>query len=168
MWCQDTLYQRNNVGAVEDVKLGGVLGEDLGESKLLDCASSIIWRVEGDVGRCRGWDVGRWRLDGEETLSCCCPSLRRSEPQVNLEKIVGFRGRRGPCGRVFHGFGKLPAVGQAVRAEWKIQEPNSGNDRMKIEEAGMSRSRQADALSDPRVDGCGWIPMAGRQSSRCL
>lgn len=102
MWCQDTLYQGNNVGAVEDVELGGVLGEDLGESKLLDGASSIIWRVEGDVGRCRRWGVSRRRLDGEETLSCCRPSLRRTQAQVDLKKIVGFLGRGRPCGRVVH------------------------------------------------------------------
>lgn len=54
MWCQDALDEGDNVGAVEDVELGGVLGEDLGESKLLDGASSIIWRVEGDMGWGRG------------------------------------------------------------------------------------------------------------------
>lgn len=104
MWCQDALDEGDNVGAVEDIELGGVLGEDLSESKLLDGASSIIWRVEGDVCRCRAWGVGRRGLDGEETLSRCCASLRWSKAQVDLEKIVGFLGRGRACGRVVHVF----------------------------------------------------------------
>lgn len=102
MWCQNTLHQGNDMGAVEDVELCGVLGEDLGESELLDGTSSIVWGVEGDVGRCRGWGVSRRRLDSEETLSCCCASLRWSKAQVDLEKIMGLLGRGWPCGRVVH------------------------------------------------------------------
>lgn len=104
MWCQDALDEGDNIGAVEDVELSGILGEDLGEGKLLDGASSIIWRVEGDVCRCRAWGVGRRGLDGEETLSRCYASLRWSKAQVDLEEIVGFLGRGGPCGRVVHAF----------------------------------------------------------------
>lgn len=137
MWCQDTLHQGNNVGAVEDVELGGILGEDLGESKLLDCASSIVWRVERDVGRRRGWGVSWRRLDGEEALSCCCSSLRWSQAQVDLEKIVGFLGRGGPCGRVVHGFRELSGREKSRKNKMEDGRAKCWQRSMKIEEAGM-------------------------------
>lgn len=92
VWCQDTLHEGNDVGAVEDIELGGVLCKDLSKCKLLDGASSVVWGVQGDVRRCGGWGIGRRRLDGDEALGCCCTSLGGPQAQVDLEKTMGFLG----------------------------------------------------------------------------
>jgi hypothetical protein len=105
---------------VKDVELGGVLGEDLGESKLLDGAPSIIWGVEGDVGRCRGGGISWRRFDSEEALRYCRSSLRWAQAQVDLEKIVGFLSRRGPCGRVVHGLGFCVILNRRRNVESKM------------------------------------------------
>lgn len=158
MWCQDTLHQGNNVGAVEDVELGGILGEDLGESKLLHCASSIIWRVERDVGWRRGWGVGWRRLDGEEALSCCCPSLRWSKAQVDLEKIVGFLGLEGPCGRVVHGSRKLSGRETSRESRMEDGRAKCWQRSMKIEEAGMlDRQMRSQTQEWVDVSGYRWL-----------
>lgn len=102
MWCQDTLNEGHDVGTVEDIELGSVLGEDLRESKLLHGASPVVWGIQGDVGRRCRRSVGWRRLDSDESLSRCRTSLRRSQAQIDLKKIVGFLGRGGPHGRVVH------------------------------------------------------------------
>lgn len=68
MGCEDALDQAENIGAVENVKLRGIFLKDLCEGKLFDCASSVIGRVEGDVGGRSGGRVRGWRLDGYKAV----------------------------------------------------------------------------------------------------
>lgn len=68
MWSEDALDQAEDIGAMEDVELGGILLEDLGEGKFLDGASSVVWGAEGDVGGCCGRGICDGRLDGDEAV----------------------------------------------------------------------------------------------------
>lgn len=63
-----TLDKRHDIGAMEDVQLGGVLFEDLCECKFLDGTSSIAGGVQRDM-RGRGREsIDRGTLDCDETL----------------------------------------------------------------------------------------------------
>lgn len=104
------------------------------------------------MGRCRGRRLGRRRLDGEETLRCCCTSLGGSKAQIDLEKIVGFLGRGGPRGRVVHDTSEV--FGRGTSRESNVDDGSVGSDRLTIEEARMSDGAQTDALSGARS---GWI-----------
>lgn len=68
MWGENTLDQGHYVGAVEDVELSGIFLKDLCECEPFCCTSSIVGRIERDVGRrCQG-SIWRGRFNGDETL----------------------------------------------------------------------------------------------------
>lgn len=88
MWGEDSFDQGHDVGAVEDVKLGGILFKDLCEGEPLSGPSSIAWGVEGDVGRGCRKGIGGGRFDGYETLCGRGACGGWPEAKVDLEKAV--------------------------------------------------------------------------------
>lgn len=65
---EDAFDQAKNIGAMEDVELRGVLFKNLGEGKFLDCASSVVGGIEGDVSRRSHRRVCERRLDGYKAI----------------------------------------------------------------------------------------------------
>lgn len=86
---QDTLYQGRYAGALEDVKLGGVFFEHLGEGELFCGALPVVGGIQYDMRR-RPSLLG---LDGQKALGICRSSRWWAKAKVDL-KQVGRLGRR--------------------------------------------------------------------------
>lgn len=65
---ESALDQREDVGAMKDVQLGGILLENLSEDELLDGASVVVGRLHSDFCWCSGERILDWRLDGDEAV----------------------------------------------------------------------------------------------------
>lgn len=85
---EDALDEGDDVGAVEDIELGGIFIEDVGEGELLDGAAAFGGRAEVDVRRGRRGSTGGRGLDGDEALVGGGTSRRRSETEIDLEEAV--------------------------------------------------------------------------------
>lgn len=86
MGSQDTFDQRRDARGVEDIELGGILFENLGEGEFLGRTLAVIRRVEGNV--CRMGAVC-WLFNAQESVRGCSSSRGRPQSQVDLEEVRG-------------------------------------------------------------------------------